>query len=70
MSEQAVRQRAHVVSVIGLLDSGKSSLIRVLLDAVADRGHTAGVVINDQGKISLDTEEVTRRHPVVQIGGG
>jgi polynucleotide 5'-kinase involved in rRNA processing len=70
MFETNDRHRTEVVSVIGLLDSGKSSLIRVLLDAVADRGFSAGVVINDQGAVTLDTEEVAERHPVVQIGGG
>jgi len=60
----------QVISVIGLLDSGKSSLIRVLLEAVRERGGTAGVVLNDRGAVELDTEEVTEHHPIEQIGGG
>lgn len=60
----------QVISVIGLLDSGKSSLIRVLLAAVRERGASAGVVLNDMGAVELDTEEVTRHHPIEQIGGG
>lgn len=59
-----------VISVIGLLDSGKSSLIRELLEVVRLRGRTAGVVINDQGSVELDTEAITRHHSVIQIGGG
>lgn len=60
----------EVISVIGLVDSGKSSLIRALLEVVRLRGRTAGVVINDQGSVELDTVEITRHHPVTQIGGG
>lgn len=62
--------RTEVISVIGLLDSGKSSLIRELLEGVRLRDRTAGVVINDRGSVELDTEEITRHHPVAQIGGG
>jgi Ni2+-binding GTPase involved in maturation of urease and hydrogenase len=64
------RTGTEVISVIGLLDSGKSSLIRALLEAVRLRGHTAGVVVNDRGSVELDAEEITRHHPVMQIGGG
>jgi molybdopterin-guanine dinucleotide biosynthesis protein len=64
------RATTEVISVIGLLDSGKSSLIRTLLDSARLRGRTAGVVINDQGSVELDAEDVTRHHPVMQIGGG
>lgn len=59
-----------VISVIGLLDSGKSSLIRALLAAVRERGGSAGVVVNDLGAVELDADEVIRHHPVEQIGGG
>lgn len=70
MSGNGGRAGTEVISVIGLLDSGKSSLIRVLLEAVRSRGATAGVVVNDRGSVELDTDEVTRHHPVMQIGGG
>lgn len=64
------RATTEVISVIGLLDSGKSSLIRVFLEATRMRGRTAGVVVNDRGSVKLDTEQITRHHPVMQIGGG
>lgn len=70
MSGNGHGHTTEVISVIGLLDSGKSSLIRVLLETVRRRGLTAGVVINDQGTVELDTEEVAGHHPVTQIGGG
>ncbi len=70
MSANDDKATTEVVSVIGLLDSGKSSLIRVLLEAVRLRGRTAGVVLNDRGAVELDTQEVTCHHPVAQIGGG
>lgn len=70
MSGNGDGSRTEVISVIGLLDSGKSSLIRELLGAVRVRGRTAGVVINDRGSVELDTEEINRHHPVAQIGGG
>jgi len=60
----------RVISVIGLVDSGKSSLIRVLLGAVHARGECGGVVVNDAGTVSLDVPEITDRHPVRTIGGG
>lgn len=60
----------RVISIIGLVDSGKSSLIRVLLDEVHSRGDCGGVVINDAGAVSLDVPEITARHPVRTIGGG
>ncbi|MBU2604200.1 MAG: hypothetical protein KKA32_18890 [Actinobacteria bacterium] len=70
MSVNGDTSATQVISVIGLLDSGKSSLIRVLLAAVRERAGSAGVVLNDQGAVELDAEEVTRHHPVEQIGGG
>ena len=70
MRDGSDRFRTKVISVIGLLDSGKSTLIRELLGAVEARGRSAGVVINDQGAVSLDTPAISERHPVIQIGGG
>lgn len=63
-------ERTTVISVIGLLDSGKSSLIEALLGRLSDRGLSAGVVINDAGTLQLDRDEITRHHPVHTIGGG
>ncbi len=60
----------NVISVIGLLGSGKSSLIRAFLAEARERGVSSGVVVNDQGEVILDSEDITRRHPVVTIGGG
>jgi G3E family GTPase len=59
-----------VLSVIGLLGSGKSSLIRLFLDELSRRGETGGVVVNDAGEVLLDVPEVTDRHQVRVIGGG
>ena len=70
MSRASDDHRTKVISVIGILDSGKSSLIKELLGAVHVRGGRAGVVLNDQGAVSLDTEAISARHPVIQIGGG
>ena len=60
----------RVISIIGFVDSGKSSLIRGLLDEVRSRGECAGVVLNDAGAVSLDVPEITELHPVRTIGGG
>lgn len=59
-----------VVSVIGLLGAGKSSLIRALLDEASARGQESGVLVNESGEVSLDVPEVTSRHPVNFMGGG
>jgi molybdopterin-guanine dinucleotide biosynthesis protein len=61
---------ASVISIIGLLDSGKSSLIEALLEEARARGATAGVVINDAGAVQLDRPDIARDHPVRTIGGG
>lgn len=60
----------RVISIIGFVDSGKSSLIRGLLDEVRARGECGGVVLNDAGAVSLDLPEITDLHPVRTIGGG
>jgi G3E family GTPase len=60
----------RVISIVGMLGAGKSSLIRALLDESASRGLTGGVVINDAGEVELDAPEVTDRYPVTVIGGG
>jgi len=60
----------RVISIIGFENSGKSSLIRGLLDEVRSRGECGGVVLNDAGAVSLDVPEITERHPVRTIGGG
>lgn len=59
-----------VISVIGLLGAGKSTLIEAMLAAAARRGLRSGVVVNDSGEVSLETEEILRTHPVQVIGGG
>jgi G3E family GTPase len=59
-----------VVSIIGLLGAGKSSLIRALLKESQARGESSGLVVNDAGDVLLDVPEVTERHPVTMIGGG
>ncbi len=59
-----------VVSVIGLLGAGKSTLIATLLREAAGRGLRSGVVVNDSGAVSLETDEILRSHPVRVIGGG
>ncbi|GAB4251581.1 MAG: hypothetical protein Kow00129_12440 [Thermoleophilia bacterium] len=59
-----------VVSIIGILGAGKSSLIRHLLEEADRRGMTAGAVVNDNGEVSLDVPEIRSRHPVRRIGGG
>ncbi len=58
----------RVISVIGLLGSGKTRLIRLLLAEAAARGERPGVIVNQSGETSLDDLEA--RFPVEAIGGG
>lgn len=58
-----------VVSVIGLVGVGKSSLIMHLVEDACGAGETAGVVVNDEGTVSLEAE-LGADYPVTRIGGG
>jgi molybdopterin-guanine dinucleotide biosynthesis protein len=57
-----------VISIIGILDSGKSTVIQKLLEEVERRGSLAGVIVNDSGAVKL--EDLAWRYPVEVIGGG
>jgi G3E family GTPase len=59
-----------VISIIGLLGAGKSSLIKALLAEAEVRELRSGVLVNESGEVALDVPEVTDKYPVSIMGGG
>lgn len=60
----------RVVSIIGLLGAGKSTMVRRLLEEAEHRGLAAGAVINESGPTAFDDEGLRDRFPIRAIGGG
>ncbi|HEX5064786.1 MAG TPA: GTP-binding protein [Myxococcota bacterium] len=64
-------QRIPVLVVSGFLGSGKTSLVRHLLDDAARRGIRAAVVSNELGELGVDAELLAGRPgDYVEIAGG
>ncbi|HXK21970.1 MAG TPA: GTP-binding protein [Myxococcota bacterium] len=65
------RERIPVLVVSGFLGSGKTSLVRHLLDDAARRGIRAAVVSNELGELGVDAELLAGRPgDYVEIAGG
>jgi G3E family GTPase len=61
----------RVVSVSGVLGSGKTTLIRKLIVLLSERGGRAGVIVNEDGEEGYPQDFIeTHGIHVAQIRGG
>ncbi len=63
-------KHTEVYILSGFLGSGKTTLLKKLLQAEKERGRKVAVLMNELGKVSIDSDEVTDDVPLKELLGG
>jgi len=63
-------KQTEVYILSGFLGSGKTTLLKKLLQAEKERGRKVAVLMNELGKVSIDSDEVTDDVPLKELLGG
>ena len=63
-------KQTEVYILSGFLGSGKTTLLKKLLQAERERGRKVAVLMNELGKVSIDSDEVTDDVPLKELLGG
>lgn len=61
----------RVVSISGTQDSGKTTVIKMLIAILAAKGKRSAVIVNDHGEEIYDEDFISRHHILVEnLRGG
>lgn len=63
-------KQTEVYILSGFLGSGKTTLLKKLLQAEKERGRKVAVLMNELGKVSIDSNEVNDDVPLKELLGG
>ncbi len=63
-------KQTEVYILSGFLGSGKTTLLKKLLQAEKERGRKVAVLMNELGKVSIDSDEVNDDVPLKELLGG
>ncbi|MGG7618158.1 CobW family GTP-binding protein [Bacillus coreaensis] len=63
-------KQTEVYILSGFLGSGKTTLLKKLLQAEKERGRKVAVLMNELGKVSIDSDEVSDDVPLKELLGG
>lgn len=63
-------KQTEIYILSGFLGSGKTTLLKKLLEAEKEKGRKVAVLMNELGKVSIDSEEVTDDVPLKELLGG
>lgn len=63
-------KQTEIYILSGFLGSGKTTLLKKLLQAEKERGRKVAVLMNELGKVSIDSDEVSDDVPLKELLGG